>query len=84
MRDIRISLLIITLLLISVGIIFIYSSSCVYSLQVKDNPLYYLNRHLIFLGVGFILSIAAMVIDYRDLKYVAKPLMLFSIFTLSS
>ncbi len=82
MRDIRISLLIITLLLISIGIIFIYSSSCVYSLQEKGTPLYYLNRHLIFLGVGFILSIAAMVIDYRDLRQVAKPLMLFSIFAL--
>ncbi len=82
MKDIRISVLIIVLLLISIGIIFIYSSSCVYSLQVKNNPLFYLNRHLLFLGIGFVLSIAAMVIDYRDLRYIAKPLMIFSIFTL--
>lgn len=82
MRDIRISILVIVLLLISIGIVFIYSSSCVYSLQEKGNPLYFLNRHLIFLSVGFILSIAAMVIDYRDLRKYAKPLMFFSIISL--
>ncbi len=82
MRDIRISLLVIVLLLISLGIVFIYSSSCVYSLQEKDNPLYYLNRHLIFLAIGFILSLGLMAIDYRDLRYIAKPLMLFAVFTL--
>jgi cell division protein FtsW len=82
MRDIRISLLVMILLLISLGVIFIYSSSCVYALQEKGNPLYFLNRHLIFLGLGFLLSIAAMIIDYRDLRPWAKPIMLFSIFTL--
>jgi len=82
MRDIRIYIAVIVLLLMSLGVIFIYSSSCVYALQEMENPLYYLNRHILFLSVGFVLSVLFMVIDYRDLQKFSKPLMLGAILML--
>jgi len=79
MRNIRISLASITLLLISLGVIMIYSSSGVYAMQELNDASYYLNRHLMFLCLGFSLTLGVMVFDYRDLRFAAKPLILLTI-----
>jgi len=49
MRDIRISIAVITTLLISLGITMIYSSSGVYALGELGDKTYFVNRHLLFL-----------------------------------
>ena len=76
MRDIRISIAVIVSILISLGTVMIYSSSGVYALQELGNSSYFLSRHLFFLVLGFILMISIMMIDYRQLKPLAKPLLI--------
>ena len=82
MRDIRISIAVIVTMLISIGTVMIYSSSGVYALQQWGDSLHFLSRHLLFLLIGFFLAGMVMAIDYRDLRKIAKPLLLFAIFLL--
>lgn len=37
---------------------------------------FFLNRHLLFLCIGFLASMAIMAFDYRELKTIAKPMMI--------
>ncbi len=82
MREIRISIAIITTILVCVGVVMIFSSSSVYAMQVLGNSSYFLNRHLLFLAAGLVLTLFIMTIDYRDLQNYAKPLLLIAIFLL--
>ena len=83
MREIRISIATITMMLIFLGMVMIYSSSGIYAMQVLGDSLYYLKRHLLFLLIGSGLSLGVMAIDYRDLRRYAKPAVLFSIVMLA-
>lgn len=78
MRSIRIWIAIVVLLLIGLGVVMIYSSSGVYARDELGDAGYFLKRHLIFLGIGFLSMISLMIIDYRILRKIAKPLMIFS------
>ncbi len=51
----------------------IFSSTGIYALQKYHQSSYYLNRHLLFLLIGFVLMVTTMVIDYRLLQPLAKP-----------
>jgi cell division protein FtsW len=82
MRENRIYLTLTVCCLICIGIIMIYSSSCVYAMQELGDSAYFLKRHLIFLCLGFIFTLAIMSIDYRDLQKYAKPLLIISIILL--
>jgi len=82
MRDIRISLASIVFLLICTGVVMIYSSSGIYALQELGDSSYFLNRHLLFLSIGFVLMIGVMSFDYRWLRKIAKPLLLLGIMML--
>lgn len=75
MRDIRISLFMSFVILISLGIVMIYSSSGIYALETMHNSSYFLIRHLMFLVVGSVLMFFCMVFDYRGLQKYAKPLL---------
>lgn len=76
MRDIRISITVIVTLLICLGVTMVYSSSGIYALQEFGNKTHFLGRHLLFLMVGLMASLAIMAFDYRDLRAVARPLIL--------
>jgi len=76
MRNIRISIVVITTFLICIGITMIYSSSGIYALQELGNKAYFLNRHVLFLFIGLLAAFGTMAIDYRDLKPFTKPLLL--------
>ena len=76
MREIRISLILIVFLLISIGVVAIYSASGVYALQQLGDTAYFLKRHFFFLCIGFILTLFVMSSDYRQLRTIAKPLLL--------
>ena len=82
MRELRISIAAIVVFLISLGIIMIYSSSGMYANENYGNPTHFLMRHLIFLGIGLLCTLGVMAMDYRDLRKIAKPLMLFTIILL--
>ena len=78
MREIRISLAVIVILLMSLGIVMIYSSSGVYALHELGDKTHFLFRHLLFLCIGFFLTWAVMAMDYRDLRKIPKPLLFLS------
>src|ERR1041385_7019294 len=82
MKENRIYLASTVFCMICIGIIMIYSSSCVYAMQELHDSAYFLKRHLIFLSLGFIFTLAVMSIDYRDLQKYAKPLLIFSVLLL--
>jgi cell division protein FtsW len=76
MRDIRISLVVIISLLVCLGITMIYSASGVYAMMELGDQGYFFKRHMLFLCIGLIFMITAMAIDYRQLKHLAKPLLI--------
>ncbi len=82
MKDIRTSLAAIVTILISIGVVMIYSSSGVYALYNYGDSTYFLSRHLIFLLLGTIAMFSMMAFDYRKLRNYAKPLMLITIILL--
>lgn len=83
MRSIRISIAVITSLLVCIGVVMIFSSSSVYALKVLGSSTYFLYRHLLFLSIGIILTIMVMSIDYRELQDMAKPLLIIAIVALA-
>ncbi|MFA5088897.1 MAG: putative lipid II flippase FtsW [Candidatus Omnitrophota bacterium] len=79
MRSIRVSIATVTVILICFGVVMIYSASGIYALQRLGKSTYFLERHLLFLMVGFILALGVMAIDYRDIRKYSKPLMMLSV-----
>jgi cell division protein FtsW len=78
-RNIRINISTVTLTLVCVGTIMIYSASSIYAWENYKDSAYFLKRHLVFLAIGMALTFSVMNIDYRRLKKIAKPLLIFSI-----
>ncbi|MCK5811451.1 MAG: putative lipid II flippase FtsW [Clostridiales bacterium] len=60
-----------TLMLVSLGIIMVFSASTPYAKMAFDNIYYFLNKQLIAAGIGLILMIGLSFIDYRLLKLIA-------------
>ncbi len=81
-RNNRINLFRVSVILICIGIIMIYSSSGIYAWERYGDSFFFLKRHLIFLAVGLALTFIAMSIDYRKLAGFARPLLWFSILLL--
>jgi len=81
-RKTRINLLTISVVLVCVGVVMIYSSSSIYAWERYQDSFYFLKRHLSFLSVGILLTFLAMVIDYRLLKRYARPLLWIAFFLL--
>ncbi len=82
MRHIRISLVMVTFILLAIGVVMIYSASSIYAWERLGSSAYFLKRHLIYLALGLMATLFSMSIDYRLLKKFAKPLLLFSFFLL--
>lgn len=79
MRELRVSIAVIVSLLVFIGVVMIYSSSGIYALQELGDDLYFLKRHLMFLCLGIVLMGGVMVMDYRDLRKLAKPMMIIAL-----
>lgn len=77
-RGIRLNLFTSVIVLISIGIVMIYSSTSIYAWQNYHDSFFFLKRHLIFLFIGILLAFGVMCVDYRKLKYVSKPLLIIS------
>jgi len=82
MRDIRISLTVIFTILLSLGVVMIFSASSIYALRELGSSTYFLKRHLFYLFFGLIAMGISMMVDYRVLAKYAKPLMAISIVSL--
>ena len=78
MRNIRVSILLITFTLIALGLIMVYSSSAIYSSDVYGDSAYFLKRHLAFLVIGCILGLLMMAVDYKLLQKHSRAILLVS------
>lgn len=79
MRAERTGLFVVTCALISIGIIMIYSASAIYAYERYQDSFYFLKRHLMYLGVGFLAMMVTLAFPYRKIRYFAKPFLLTSI-----
>ncbi|MFA5144050.1 MAG: putative lipid II flippase FtsW [Candidatus Omnitrophota bacterium] len=79
MRDARRSIFLVTVMLVAVGIIMIYSASSIYAYSSMGDSLYFLKRHFIYLAVGFLMMLCAMAVDLKKLQKMSKPIMLVSV-----
>jgi len=76
MRSVRLSLLTIVSILVSVGVVMIYSASAIYAYGSMGDSTYFLKRHLIYLFIGLLMMLAAMSIDMNKLRRWAKPILM--------
>ncbi|MFH1189330.1 MAG: putative lipid II flippase FtsW [Candidatus Omnitrophota bacterium] len=82
MRSVRTSLFSIVAILVGVGVVMIYSASAIYAYSNMNDSLYYLKRHLTYLGIGLVLMSIAMSLDLKRVKSLAKPLLFTSVILL--
>jgi cell division protein FtsW len=82
LRNTRIWILIVTITLIAIGIVAIYSASAVYAYDRFNDNFFFLKRHLISLGVGLFLALLFMGIDINTLRKHSRKLLLISFFLL--
>jgi len=82
MRQIRIRLFMVTIILLAVGVVMVYSSSAINAYETMRDSSYYLKRHLIYLLLGAIASFWIMAIDYEVIRKYIKPALIVSFFLL--
>ena len=71
-------LLIITMILLSIGTVMVFSSSADISLDKFGSSSFYFSKHLMRVFLGLIIMVIAMFIDFRLLKKIAAPLLILS------
>ncbi len=77
-RNIRINIVTISVILICIGIVMIYSSSSIYAWERYQDSAFFLKRQISFVLIGALLTFLFMAIDYRILRKYAKPLLIIS------
>jgi cell division protein FtsW len=75
MRKARITIFILTSILIAIGVVMIYSASAIYAYEKFHDSAYFLKRHLFYLFVGLTGAVSSMAFDYRRLKKWSKPIL---------
>lgn len=66
----------ITLVLVSLGVVMVYSASAIIAAERFRDPLFFLKKQLVWAGLGMTLLWVAMQIDYRRLERLVVPLLL--------
>ncbi|MCX5710165.1 MAG: putative lipid II flippase FtsW [Candidatus Omnitrophica bacterium] len=77
-RNLRINIFSVSVVLICIGIVMIYSASSIYAWEQYKDSMFFLKRHLSFLGIGAVLTFIVMSVDYRKFRKYAKPLLIIS------
>ena len=75
-------LLIVTLALVGVGIVMVYSTSAIMAGDRFQDPYYFLKKQALFAGIGFILMILTLFFPYRILERMAYPILIVSVLLL--
>ena len=74
----RVALIIIVFLLLSLGIVMIYSTSAIYAEETHHDSYFYLKKQVAWAFIGAVLLIAFAKIDYRILRRLSIPLLFLS------
>jgi cell division protein FtsW len=83
MKETRVNLTVVVLALICIGVVMIYSASCVNAMENFHDSLYYLKRHFLFLIMGMIAGFYVMTLDYRQIQPHARLILGTSLFLLA-
>jgi len=79
MRSTRSAIFITVAALVAVGIVMIYSASAIYADSVMKDSLFYIKRHLLYIGIGLFMMVLAMSVSLDKIRSMAKPLMFLAI-----
>lgn len=82
MRSTRISIFILTLILIGIGVVMIYSASSISMWQSTGESAGLLKKHTLYLLLGFAAMLSTMAVDYQKLRKYAKVLFVASVIPL--
>jgi len=77
-RNVRINIFTVSVVLICIGIVMIYSASSIYAWEKYQDSFFFLKRHLSFFLIGAVLTFFVMTVDYRKFRKYAKPFVLIS------
>lgn len=72
----------VSLLLVGVGIIMVYSAGAIKAGEKYDDPFFFLKKQLLWALIGFVVMVWAMNRDYRTFQQYAPLLFFFSVFLL--
>ncbi|MBI5184239.1 MAG: putative lipid II flippase FtsW [Nitrospinae bacterium] len=75
-------ILISTLVMVSIGVIMSYSASAIIAMERYGDHLYFLKRQIAWVGIGSVLMVSVMLVDYEQLKKATLPLFAASVFML--
>src|SRR4030043_1733918 len=75
-------LLIVSLALVGIGIVMVYSTSAIIAGDRFGDPYYFLKRQALYAAIGFVLMIAMMLFPYETLKRFSYPILIVSILSL--
>ncbi len=64
----------ITVALLTIGLVMLFSASYPYALQNEDSSYYFFSRQLVFAIAGFIVMLAVSKLNYKLLKVIVTPL----------
>lgn len=81
-RNIRVNILMVTVILICTGIIMIYSASSIFAWERYKDSFFFLKRHISFVLIGALMAFLVMCVDYKVFKKYAHPLLFLSLFLL--
>jgi cell division protein FtsW len=70
--------MIVVFILLSIGLIMVFSASSVADLAYQNDAYYTFKRQLAWAGIGFLAMLFMMNFDYHKLKHFAKPLLIIS------
>ncbi len=82
MREIRISIFVVSAILLAIGVIMVYSSSAIYAYERMGDSLLFLKRHILFLAMGSLGALLSMSFDYRRIRNYSRLIVLFCIILL--
>ena len=78
-RNDRINLFAVSIILVCIGVVMIYSASSIYAAERYKDSFFFLRRHVSFLVIGIFFAFLTMCVDYRKFSKVSKPLLLISL-----
>lgn len=82
LRTARITVFTITILLICIGLVMIYSASAIYAWERHNDGLFFFKRHLSFIIIGALVAFLVMCMDYRKLRRYTGVLLFIALFLL--
>ncbi len=82
MRSTRVSIFVITLMLIGIGVVMIYSASSISMWQKTGESAGLLKKQVLYLLIGFAAMLLVMSLDYHKLSKIAKLMLLVSVIPL--